>query len=241
MNTDETERALHALKLPGMANCWTSLHETHRLDKLSLRDGMQLMLQSEKDTRENNHIARLVKLAGFRQKAVLEQLEVDTTRGISAASAAELGTCEYLRHGMTVVITGPAGTGKSYLAQALGERACRLGHRTMYYTMKKLAEAIKLARLEGREVNFFKKIANQDLLIIDDWGMSKLTGELQNDFEQIIDDRYHDKSLILCSQLPVADWYDIFQSELIAEACLDRIVHKSQRFCLSGESLRKKY
>ena len=220
MNTDETERALHTLKLPGMANCWTSLYETHRLDKLSLRDGMQLMLQSEKDMRESNHIARLVKLAGFRQKAVLEQLEVDTTRGISAASAAELGTCEYLRHGMTVVITGPAGTGKSYLAQALGERACRLGHRTMYYTMKRLAEAIKLARLEGREVNFFKKMANQDLLIIDDWGMSKLTGELQNDFEQIIDDRYHDKSLILCSQLPVADWYDIFQSELIAEACL---------------------
>ena len=217
---DEIANQLKSLRMPGMANCWTSLYETHRLDKLSLRDGMQLMLQSERDTRENNHIARLVKLAGFRQKAVLEQLEVDTTRGISAASAAELGTCEYLRHGMTVVITGPAGTGKSYLAQALGERACRLGHRTMYYTMKRLAEAIKLARLEGREVNFFKKMANQDLLIIDDWGMSKLTGELQNDFEQIIDDRYHDKSLILCSQLPVADWYDIFQSELIAEACL---------------------
>ena len=107
--------------------------------------------------------------------------------------------------------------------------------------MNKLAEALKLARLEGREVNFFKKLANQDLLIIDDIGMSKIQGDLQNDFEQIIDDRYHDKALILCSQLPVADYYGLFQSELIAEACLDRIVHKSMRFQLAYDSLRKKY
>ena len=239
--TDETERALHALKLPGMANCWTSLHETHQLDKLSLRDGMQLMLQAERDKRECNHIARLIKNAGFRNKATLEELEVDTVRGIPAAKAAELGTCEYIEQGMTIIITGPAGTGKSYFAQALGERACRLNYKTMYFTMNKLAEALKLSRLEGREVNFFKKLANQDLLIIDDIGMSKIQGDLQNDFEQIIDDRYHDKALILCSQLPVADYYGLFQSELIAEACLDRIVHKSMRFQLAGDSLRKKY
>ena len=138
------------------------------------------------------------------------ELEVDTVRGIPAAKAAELGTCEYIEQGMTIIITGPAGTGKSYFAQALGERACRLNYKT-------------------------------DLLIIDDIGMSKIQGDLQNDFEQIIDDRYHDKALILCSQLPVADYYGLFQSELIAEACLDRIVHKSMRFQLAGDSLRKKY
>ena len=103
--TDETERALHALKLPGMANCWTSLHETHQLDKLSLRDGMQLMLQAERDKRECNHIARLIKNAGFRNKATLEELEVDTVRGIPAAKAAELGTCEYIEQGMTIILS----------------------------------------------------------------------------------------------------------------------------------------
>ena len=167
--TDETERALHALKLPGMANCWTSLHETHQLDKLSLRDGIQLMLQAERDKRECNHIARLIKNAGFRNKATLEELEVDTVRGIPAAKAAELGTCEYIEQGMTIIIT-----------------ACRLNYKTMYFTMNKLAEALKLARLEGREVNFFKKLANQDLLIIDDIGMSKIQGDLQNDFAAIM-------------------------------------------------------
>lgn len=239
--TDETERQLHELRLPGMASCWTSLLETHQLDKLSLRDGMQLMLQSERDKRESNHIARLIKNAAFRDRASIEELEVDTARGIPAASVAELGTGGFIDHGSTIIMTGPAGTGKSYFAQAVGERMCRLGHKVMYFTMAKLADMLKLVRIEGRQVNFFKKLAAIDLLIIDDWGMAKLTGDLQNDFEQIIDDRYNRKALIMCSQLPVADWYNVFQSELIAEACLDRIVHKAIRFNLQGESLRKKY
>jgi len=239
--TDETEKALHALKLPGMANCWTSLEETHRLDKLSLRDGIQLMLQSERDTRRDNGIARLIKSAHFRMKASIEELETDTTRGISSATVADLGTGEYIRNGMTVIVTGSAGTGKSYLATALGDRACRQGFKVMYFTMNMLVNTLKMSRLENRINNFFRKISNQDLIIIDDWGMQKISGDTQNDIEQIIDDRYNFKSLILCSQLPVSDWYGIFQSELIAEACLDRIVHKSIRFALQGESLRKKY
>ena len=89
--------------------------------------------------------------------------------------------------------------------------------------------------------NFFRKLSNQDALIVDDFGMVKLDGQIQHDFEQIIDDRYNKKALILASQLPVADWYNVFQSELIAEACLDRLVHKAIKFDLKGESLRKKY
>lgn len=134
--TDETERQLHELRLPGMANCWTSLQETHQLDKLSLRDGMQLMLQAERDKRESNHIARLIKNAAFRDRASIEELEVDTVRGIPAASVAELGTGGFIDHGSTIIMTGPAGTGKSYFAQAIGDRMCRLGHKVMYFTGK---------------------------------------------------------------------------------------------------------
>ena len=102
-------------------------------------------------------------------------------------------------------------------------------------------DELKLARLEGHELKFFEKIEHLDLLIIDDFGMKRLEDQQQNDFEQIIDDRYHKKSLILSSQLAVADWYGIFSNEMLAEACLDRIVHKSLRFELKGDSMRKKY
>ena len=232
--SNETERTLHELKLPGMASCWSSLEETHQLDKLSLREGMQIMLQYERDTRGNNRI-------GFRLRASMEELETDTARGIQACSAADLATGNYITGGMTVIITGPAGTGKSYFACALGDRACRNGRKVLYFTMNMLIENLKLVHLEGRETNFFRKLNAHDLLIIDDFGMVKLDGQIQHDFEQIIDDRYNRKALILASQLPVADWYDVFQSELIAEACLDRIVHKAIKFDLKGESLRKKY
>ena len=219
--SNETERTLHELKLPGMASCWSSLEETHQLDKLTLREGMQIMLQYERDTRGNNRIQRLIKNAGFRLRASMEELETDTARGIQACSAADLATGNYITGGMTVIITGPAGTGKSYFACALGDRACRNGRKVLYFTMNMLIENLKLVHLEGRETNFFRKLNAHDLLIIDD--------------------RYNRKALILASQLPVADWYDVFQSELIAEACLDRIVHKAIKFDLKGESLRKKY
>lgn len=239
--TNETERAMHELHLPGMASCWRSLEETHRLDKLSLRDGMQMMLQSETDMRKSNRIKRMRKNARFRLPASIEELETDTTRGLSAASVADLGTGNYIRNGMTVIISGPTGTGKSYFACALGDNACRQGLKVMYFTMNMLMETLKLVHLEGRETNFFRKVADHDLLIIDDFGMIGLDGQLQHDFEQIIDDRYNRKATILCSQLPVTDWYNVFQSELIAEACLDRIVHKALKYELKGESLRKKY
>lgn len=241
MTTNETTRALHELKLPGMASCWESLEETHQLDRLTLRDGMQQMLQYERDTRQNNRIQRLIRNANFRLKASIEELETDTARGISTASASDLATCNYITNGMTLIITGPAGTGKTYYACALGDRACRNGIKVLYFTMNMLIETLKLVHLEGRETNFFRKLNAHDLLIIDDFGMVRLEGQLQHDFEQIIDDRYNRKATILASQLPTSDWYNVFQSELIAEACLDRIVHKAIKFALSGESLRKKY
>jgi len=107
--------------------------------------------------------------------------------------------------------------------------------------MNMLIETLRLVHLEGRETNFFRKLCSHELLIIDDFGMVKLEGQLQHDFEQIIDDRYNRSATILANQLAIADWYNVFQSELIAEACLDRLVHKAIKIELKGESLRKKY
>jgi len=166
---------------------------------------------------------------------------MDNARGIDPGAVARLGTCEYIKNGIPVLITGACGCGKSFLAAALGDKACRMGYHVCYYNMQKLLDAIKLARMEGHEMRFFDKLIKCDLLILDDFGMKKLEGQQQNDFEQIIDDRYNRKSIIIVSQLPISDWYDVINNELIAEACLDRIVHKAVRFELKGDSLRKKY
>lgn len=233
--------ALKALKMPGMAESWRVMEETHQLDKLSIRDGMPLLLQAEMDSRETNRIAKLIKGAGFRLTATIEELDIDAARGVPADLITQLGSGEYIRAGGTVIISGPAGTGKTYLANALGEKACRQGKRVVYFTMQRLSDQMRVARLEGKELRFFEKLTRYDLIILDDFGMKPIEGQFQNDFEQILDDRYNKKALIIASQLPVSDWYGLFKNELIAEACLDRIIHKAIRFQLKGESLRKKY
>lgn len=227
--------------MPGMAACWQSMEETHQSDKLSLRDGLQILIQAEKDNRENNRIAKLIKDANFRIPALIEELEIDETRGVPADTVLQLSSGEYIKSGSTVIICGATGTGKSYLACALGNKACRQGYRVAYYTMQRLMDTIRIARLEGKDQKFFDKLNRLDVLIIDDFGMKPIEGQQQNDLEQILDDRYRRKSLIISSQLPVSDWHGLFKNELIADACLDRMVHKPIRFQLQGDSLRKKY
>lgn len=227
--------------MPGMAECWKSMEETHQLDKLSVRDGMQLLIQAEISNRNINRIAKLIKYAGFRIDATIEELDIDASRGVPMELITQLSTGSYIKNGNTIIISGAAGTGKTYLSNALGNKACRQGYRVGYYTMQNLMDRIRIARLEGKDLKFFNRLNKLDLLIIDDFGMKTIEGQQQNDFEQIIDDRYARHSLIISTQLPVSDWYGLFKNELIAEACLDRIVHKAIRFQLQGESLRKKY
>lgn len=238
---EQTKSALQSLKLSGMATCWQSLFETRQLDKLTLSDGLQLLLQAELDTRSSNRINRLLKNAAFPYPALVEEIDTDPTRGIEASVLAQLATCDFVKQGLSVIITGATGTGKSYIATALGDRACRLGMSVAYFNMQRLLERIDLERVQGHAIRFLDKLAKTDLLILDDFGMKKLQGQQQNDFEQLVDDRYRKKGLIISSQLPVADWYDVIGNELIAEATLDRLVHKSIRLQLKGESLRKKY
>lgn len=199
------------------------------------------IVEAEKDSRESNRITKLVKDANFRLPALIEELEISETRGVPADIIMQLSSGEYIKSGTTVLICGATGTGKSFLACALGNKACRLGYKVAYYTMQKLMDVIRVARIEGKDQKLLGKLNKLDVLIIDDFGMKPIDGQQQNDFEQILDDRYKRKALIISSQLPISDWHALFRNELIADACMDRISHKSIRFQLLGESLIKKY
>lgn len=238
---DEITSAIKNLRLPGMERCWQSLIETRRVDGMSLRDGLQLMLQAESEQRRENRNSRLLKAAGFRYQATIMETRFDASRGLDKNRVMELATCAYIKRGVPVIITGAAGTGKSWLATALGHQACMLGFKVRYYNVLKLFEQITMARMEGTIARFFNRIAETDLLIIDDFGIRSLDKQQMLDFLELMEDRHARKSTIMASQLPVANWYDMMKSNsTAADAILDRIVHTAQRFELKGESLRKR-
>ena len=238
---DEITTFTKELRLPGMENCWRSLIDTRRVDGMSLRDGLQLLLSAESEQRKENRNARLLKTANFRYQATIVETQFDASRGLDKNRVMEMATCAYIKGGIPVIITGPAGTGKSWLATALGHQACMLGFKVRYYHIFKLFEQIAMARMEGTLTKFFNRIADTDLLIIDDFGVRSLDKQQMLDFLELMEDRHAMKSTIIVSQLPVANWYDMMKSNsTAADAILDRIVHTAQRFELKGSSLRKK-
>jgi len=231
---------LLSLRLTGMAQQWQTLDETRRTGELSLSDGMELLLQAEVDKRQENRYGRLMKNAGFRYRASVEEINANPARGIDKSLLARLATGSYIKNGEAIIITGATGCGKSFIASALGHRACRQGYTVSYHNMQKLLIQLKMARLDDSIIKFFDRLAKTDLIIIDDFGLTTLQGQQQTDFLEIIEDRHARNATIIVSQLPVNSWFEVIGDPVIADAILDRIVHTAHRFELKGESLRKK-
>jgi len=231
---EEIKSKLLNLRLSGMAGEWKILEETRRTEELSLSDGMALLLQAEADKRQENRYERLMKNAGFRYKAFMEEVKADPVRGIDKTLLARLAGGDYIKNGDAVIITGAAGCGKSFLASALGHHACRQGYTVCYHNMQKLLVRLKLSRADGSIIKLFDRLAKTDLLIIDDFGLTALQGQQQTDFLEIIEDRHARRSTIIVSQLPVANWFDVIGDAVIADAILDRLVHTAHRFELKG-------
>jgi len=238
--TDQISYRLTSLRLSGMSHAWKTLIETRQINQLTLSDGLELLLQQEEDLRKNNRYARLLKQAAFRYQASVEELNTDPQRGMDKQRINRLITGEYIKNGEAILITGKSGCGKSFMASALGHRACKMGFRVAYHNMQKLQKLLKMARLDGSILKFFEKIAATDLLILDDFGLTNLDAQQQVDLLEIIEDRHAKKATIIASQLPVTEWYDIIGEATIADAILDRIIHTSHRFELKGDTLRKK-
>lgn len=236
----QIELTLRELRLSGMARSWKALSETRQLHEMSFSEGLELLLQSEQEERQNNRFERLLRSAKFRYQASLDELYYEAARGLNKGQLTDLATCRYIEQGESVLITGATGCGKSFLASALGHQACVHGHKVMYFNTQKFMLTVKMARLEGALMKYFDKIAKCSLLILDDFGLTNLDKQQQFDLMEIIEDRHGKTSTIVASQLPVSSWYDVISEATIADAILDRLVHTSHRIELKGESLRKK-
>ena len=172
---EQIQQQLSALKLHGMSRSWQSLLETRKMHDLSFSDGLQLLLQSEQDERDNRRFFRLRKTASFRYHASIEELKYSGARGLDKSLISRLATGDYLRKGESVLVSGATGSGKSFLASALGHHACGQGFKVAYFNMKKLLLRTKMARAEGSAIKLFERLAKADLLILDDFGLSHLT------------------------------------------------------------------
>jgi DNA replication protein DnaC len=192
-------------------------------------EGMEVLLQAEEDDRSGKRFERLQKNAHFRYQASVQELQTDASRGLDKSLISNLATGEYIAKGEAILISGATGTGKSFLASALGHHACSQGYKVAYYNLQKLLLKTKMSRIDGTIYKFFDKLSKAELLILDDFGLTHLEQQQRMDFMEIIEDRHASSATIIASQLPVASWYDIIGEETIADAILDRMVHTSYR------------
>ena len=238
MNQLQTQ--MSQMRLHGMAGAYQSLQESRQVHGLSLDEGLELLLQAEDLERQNRRFKRLEYNAGFRYKASIEELKTDAARGVDKQLMATLSLGDYIEKGGSVLITGATGCGKSFMASALGHQACMQGYAVAYYNTQKLLLKMKMSRLEGSIFKLFEKLSKTNLLILDDFGLTRLEQQQQMDLMELIEDRHAKMATIIASQLPVPSWYDIIGEETIADAILDRLIHTSYRIEIKGESLRKK-
>lgn len=236
----QIELKLRQMRLTGMARGWQALKETRQVHELSFGDGLEILIQREEEERKNNRFIRMIKGARFRYQASLEELSYEPSRGLNKSMIVSLATCQYITKGESVLITGATGCGKSYLASALGHQACLHGHSVIYSNTQKFMLRTKMARADGTILKYFDKIAKASLLILDDFGLTKMDQQQQFDLMEVIEDRHGKASTIIVSQLPPASWFDVISETTIADAILDRLVHSSNIIELKGESLRKK-
>ncbi|WP_046007347.1 IS21-like element helper ATPase IstB [Pseudoalteromonas rubra] len=207
--------------------------------ELSFEERLELLLAHELLGRENNRIQRLRKQAKFRLNAPPEELNYTLQRGLSKAQGAELFSGLYLRQQQNILITGATGCGKTYLACALGEQACRSQIGVRYYRLGRLLDELHSARLDGSYNRLMGRLNKTPLLILDDWGLEALSQEQAKELLEVMEDRYQVSSTIIASQVPVANWHSLINNPTIADALLDRLVHNGHKIELKGESLRK--
>lgn len=240
MLIEQTIDKLHQMKLCAMAEGIKEQMANPQTSGLTFEDRLALLVDRQWDIKESKGLSRRLQMAKLKQQASIEDIDFRARRGLDKASLLSLAECNFIKNHSNIIITGPTGVGKSYLACALAHKACRLKYSARYFGCGNLLSSAALARADGTYPNLLTRLEKTDLLIIDDWGLYPLDGDGARDIFEILEGRIHCGSMIIVSQVPVENWYEIIAAPTIADAILDRLVHNAYRIELEGESMRKR-
>lgn len=230
---------LHAMKLTGMADAIRRQLEDPEAGQLGFEERLAMIIDHQWTWRQNKALVRRMKSAHLKQEAAIEDVDYRHPRRLDRALIRSLADCQWVVQHQNILVTGPTGVGKSFIACALAQKALRDGFTGMYARAPRLLRDLAVARADGSFGKLLDKIARTDILVVDDWAMAPLADSERRDFLEVCDDRYASRSTILTSQVPLAQWHDQIGDPTIADSILDRLVHNAHRIELHGASMRK--
>lgn len=230
---------LHALKFFGMATALAEQWNSSEIEALSFEERLGLLVDRELTYRDDRRMTSRLRRAKLRHNACLEDIDYRHRRGLDRGLITSMATCRWVGEHLNVLITGPTGVGKTWLACALAHQACREGYTALYQRLPRLLHDVALARGDGRYPKLLASLAKLDVLVIDDWGLAPMSTDSHRDLLEILEDRYGARSTLVTSQLPLEKWHGLIGDPTFADAILDRLVHNAYKLNLKGDSMRK--
>ena len=240
MLTHPTLEKLKEMRLSGMVSALEDQMQTPEIQSLSFEERLGLLVDREQTQRDNRRLKTRLTKAKLRQQASMEDIDYSSKRGLDKAQLLDLGSCKWITDRHNLLLTGPTGVGKTFIACALAQKACRQGLTALYLRLPRLFGDLTIAKGDGRYGKLLVQYSRVDVMVLDDWGVAPMTAENRRDLLEILDDRYEKKSTLITSQLPVDKWHRYLEDPTMADAILDRVVHNAYRIEMKGESMRKR-